>query len=198
MTFPRLVLSDRSETLCAAWEKAFDGVDAVDVRCGDFFGPETDALVSPANSFGYMDGGLDAAIRAHLGVEIEVAVQSMIVERFHGEMPVGTAAVVETGSPARTFLVVAPTMRVPENVAHTLNAYLAFRALLVEVARFNAGPGGARISSLTVPGLCTGWGAMDAERCAAQMRIAYAYASQPARTPGAGEIHDLHAELTSA
>jgi O-acetyl-ADP-ribose deacetylase (regulator of RNase III) len=42
-------------------------------------------MVSPANSFGIMDGGLDAAIRATLGRRAESAVQSLILEKQHGE-----------------------------------------------------------------------------------------------------------------
>ena len=78
-------------------------------------------MVSPANSFGFMDGGLDLAIRDALGYGVQKAVQEIIRERHHGELPVGAAEVVETGHASWPFLVVAPTMRVPERVAQTLH-----------------------------------------------------------------------------
>ena len=36
---------------------------------GDIFegGPEADAIVSPANSFGFMDGGIDMVYSRHFG-----------------------------------------------------------------------------------------------------------------------------------
>src|SRR4051812_45769268 len=162
----KIVLVDLWEPLIRAWSEAFAKFDQVEVRQGDFFTEDADALVSPANSFGIMDGGLDAAIRAQLGGLVETAVQRRIVEEHHGELPVGSAEVLSTGHSRWPFLVVAPTMRVPETVAQTLNAYLAFRAALLAVAKHNRASPNQRIHSIVVPGLGTGIGAMDARRCA--------------------------------
>ncbi len=54
-------------------------------------------MLSPGNSFGIMDGGLDLAIRSHLGLEVQERLQSLIVKQFHGELPAGCAIVVESG-----------------------------------------------------------------------------------------------------
>lgn len=197
MTLPtKIILADLWEPLVRAWREAFSAFEHVVVHEGDFFAQDADALVSPANSFGIMDGGLDAAIRAQLGGHIESAVQRRIVEQHHGELPVGAAEIVPAGHPRWPFLVVAPTMRVPESVGQTLNAYLAFRAALLAISRHNQGPL-ARISSVVVPGLGTGIGAMDARRCAAQMRIALDHASKPARIPSFSMIHQVHQALRS-
>lgn len=192
-----IYLIDHLKPLINAWEQAFEPYEEVEVHGGDFFSRDADALVSPANSFGIMDGGLDLAIRRALGGEIEGRVQAMILERHHGEMPVGAAEVVETGHARWPFLVVAPTMRIPENVAQTLNAYLAFRATLLAVAAFNRAAPGRRIGSLVVPGLGTGVGAMDERKCAAQMRIAFDAVRRPARIPSYEMIHRLHQTLRS-
>jgi O-acetyl-ADP-ribose deacetylase (regulator of RNase III) len=74
------------------------------------FSVEADAMLSPANSFGIMDGGLDKAIRDVLGPSIEDKVRARIVERHH-ELPVGLAEVVPTGDSRWPLLVCAPTMR---------------------------------------------------------------------------------------
>lgn len=72
MTLPaRIILADHWGPLTRAWSEAFSSIPAVEVRQGDFFAEDVDALVSPANSFGIMDGGLDAAIRGQLGGHIE-------------------------------------------------------------------------------------------------------------------------------
>jgi O-acetyl-ADP-ribose deacetylase (regulator of RNase III) len=199
MSLPtKIVLADLWEPLARAWSEAFARFDHVEVRHGDFFAEDADALVSPANSFGIMDGGLDAAIRAQLGGLVETAVQRRIVEEHHGELPVGAAELLPTGHPRWPFLIVAPTMRVPESVAHTLNAYLAFRAALLAVSKHNRSSPEQTIRSIVVPGLGTGIGAMDARRCAAQMRIALDHVTKPPRIPSFSMIQEVHHRLRSA
>jgi len=112
-----------------------------------------------------MDGGLDAAIRDALGFAVQQRAQRVIVERHHGELPVGAAELVETGDARWPVLVLAPTMRIPESVAQTLNAYLAFRAVLLACKRAN-------IASVVCCGLGTGIGGMEPRRSAVQMRMA--------------------------
>lgn len=198
MSLPtKIVLADLWDPLTRAWSEAFANVGPVEVRHGDFFAEAADALVSPANSFGIMDGGLDAAIRAKLGAPVETAVQRRIVEDHHGELPVGAAEVLPTGHARWPFLVVAPTMRVPESIAHTLNSYLAFRAALLAVKKHNQCSPDRSIRSLVVPGLGTGIGAMDARRCAVQMRIALDHVMGPARIPSFSMIHEVHDSLRS-
>lgn len=53
----KLVLADVKPALVAPWRRAFEGVTQVEVREGSIFDVPADALVSPANSFGFMDGG---------------------------------------------------------------------------------------------------------------------------------------------
>jgi O-acetyl-ADP-ribose deacetylase (regulator of RNase III) len=193
----RIFLIDRSHQLVEAWEQTFAPYDAVTPVQGDFFSQPADALVSPANSFGIMDGGLDLAIRDRLGAVVQSRVQNAIVEHHHGELPVGAAVVVPTDHDEWPYLIAAPTMRVPENVASTLNAYLAFRALLLAASRFDSADRGGRISSIVCPGFGTGVGAMSPRRCAAQMRLAYIQASEPSRIPSMHRIHQLHRTLKS-
>jgi O-acetyl-ADP-ribose deacetylase (regulator of RNase III) len=197
MLAERILLIDRSAPLCAAWSETFAAYEHVEVVAGDFFSRDADAMVSPANSFGIMDGGLDLAIRGRLGFEIQTRVQRVILERHHGELPVGAAEIVETGHARWPYLVVAPTMRVPESIAQTTNAYIAFRATLLAIRRHNEGTG-TRIRSVVVPGLGTGVGGMDPRRCAAQMRIAFDQVRKPARIPSYASIHETHFALRSA
>ena len=70
-------------------------------------------MVSAANSFGLMDGGVDAAITAFFGTQLQTRVQNHILREYLGEQPVGTAFVIETGDNNHPWLVHAPTMRVP-------------------------------------------------------------------------------------
>jgi O-acetyl-ADP-ribose deacetylase (regulator of RNase III) len=119
-----------------------------------------------------MGGGIDKAIDDLHGGAAQKAVTGAIAEQFFGELPVGAAVVVKLDSHRWPFVVAAPTMRTPGNVARTINAYLAMRAALIAVLRHNAA-GGSSIRSLAVPGLCTGVGGMPYEMASEQMKTAY-------------------------
>jgi O-acetyl-ADP-ribose deacetylase (regulator of RNase III) len=55
-----------------------------------------DAVVSPANSFGFMDGGVDWAYLQFFGEELQTRVQMVIRLQKFQELPVGGAVVVPT------------------------------------------------------------------------------------------------------
>ena len=188
----RVILVDRDAALVRAWGTVFEDVDDVEVAEGDYFERPAGAMVSPANSFGIMDGGLDLAIRDALGFAVQQRLQRAIVERWHGELPVGCAELVETGDARWPYLVAAPTMRVPESAANTLNAYLAFRAALLACVREPA------IASIVCCGLATGIGHMEPMRCATQMKLALRQARGPARIPSFQQIHAVHAALRAS
>lgn len=168
----QITLCDAHLPVVEAWQVYFPDVPGVTVLCDNIFTLEADALISPSNSFGRMEGGLDAQIVEFFGEEIEAEVQQVIRDRHDGELLVGLAEIIITNAPQFPFLVVAPTMRVPQNVARTVNPYLAFRAALRAVLDFNSLHGGL-IQTLLVPGLGTENGFMPPLRAARQMRAAY-------------------------
>ncbi|WP_444936418.1 macro domain-containing protein [Microbulbifer sp. JMSA004] len=131
-----------------AWSEVFEDFGVVGVIEGDFFSKSADAMVSPANSFGIMDGGLDLLIRDRLGFQVEDRVQARIKSDFHGEFPIGSAVLVPTSHENWPYLISAPTMRVPEDVSNTLNAYYVFRAILNSVQPFNRSNSPERINSI--------------------------------------------------
>jgi O-acetyl-ADP-ribose deacetylase (regulator of RNase III) len=191
----RVYLIDRLQALVDHWKEQFSDCPAVEAVAGDYFQRPADAMVSPANSFGIMDGGIDLAIRDQLGLEVERRVQAAIVENHHGELPVGCAEIVETGDERWRYLIAAPTMRIPESVAFTINPYLAFRAILVAVENFNKAKGKQEIASLVCCGLGTGIGKVNEARCAMQMRAAYQMMKARARIPSFEMIHEFHGKL---
>jgi O-acetyl-ADP-ribose deacetylase (regulator of RNase III) len=133
---------------------------------------KADAIVSPANSFGFMDGGIDALYTYQFGSGLQARLQAVIAAEFGGELPVGEVVVVPTGNVDIPWCISAPTMRVPRDVAATVNAYLAFRAALRAVLAHNA-RGDRRIGTILCPGLATAVGKMPVARCARQMRVAW-------------------------
>ncbi|MCL8208627.1 MAG: macro domain-containing protein [Actinomycetia bacterium] len=165
-----------SPRMVRAWRRAFAGTP-VTVLTGDILATARGgALVSPANSFGWMTGGLDEGIRrtyAVAGVDILTRVQAAICDQAAGELPVGQALVVPTPDGPFTHLVLAPTMRTPRPVPWSLNAYLAFRAALLAVRVWNAAEPEMPVRTLFCPGLATGIGRMPPRRAARQMRAAW-------------------------
>ena len=168
----RLTLCDTNASMTEAWLDKFYGVDGVEILEGDLLNTDADAVVSPANSFGDMGGGVDKRIDDFFGGEAQNRVVRSIRERYYGEMPVGVAIVVPMPNARFPFLVAAPTMRIPGEAADGINAYLAMRGLLVAVYQHNA-QSSPPIRSLAVSGLCTGVGGMSCGVSAHQMRVAY-------------------------
>ena len=193
----KLYLIDSKSELCDKWRQVFSSYPEVEVLRGDYFQQSADAIVSPANSFGIMDGGLDLAIRNELGFQIETDIQEVILNKYHGEMPIGSAEIINTNHDKWSYMIAAPTMRIPENTAFTLNAYIAFRAILIAINTFNQSKPKRPIKSLICSGLGTGIGSMEATKCAAQMRAAYKLIKEPSRISSFREIHKSHLALLS-
>jgi len=169
----RVTLCDQNPEVAQALAESFLDVDEVEVVVGSLFDTDCDALVSPANSFGDMSGGIDQKIDEFYAGQAQRVVMERIAEQFHGELPVGMASLFEMGTRRFPYLIASPTMRVPSRVPDTLNAYLSMRAALIAVLDFNRTHGDGRIASLAVPGLCTGVGGMAGENAAVQMKAAY-------------------------
>jgi O-acetyl-ADP-ribose deacetylase (regulator of RNase III) len=165
----QITLIDTNPSLGYAWQEYFSGIENVTIIEGDITTLTCDAIVSPANSFGFMDGGVDYAISERLGWDLEKELQKRIKALPEGELLVGKALILETGDPHIPFLISAPTMRIPTNfnIDTSINAYLAMKAVLI------ASVADERISSIAVPGLCTGVGGMRPGTCASQMFMAY-------------------------
>jgi O-acetyl-ADP-ribose deacetylase (regulator of RNase III) len=176
----RLVLAATDAALGDAWTEECGSLPEVAVHRGSILELDVDAVVSPANSFGFMEGGIDGVYRRHFGTQLQERLQAILRARHDGELPVGLAEIVATDHPRLRYLIAAPTMRVPMSVAGTLNPYLAARAVfrLVKHGAFGPGSGGegsvtSRVSSLAMPGLGTGVGGVSPRACARQVRIAY-------------------------
>jgi O-acetyl-ADP-ribose deacetylase (regulator of RNase III) len=165
----KIILSGLSPKLLDAWTEFFGKEENVSIIEGDITQIECDAMVSPANSFGFMDGGLDYALSERFGWDLEKRLQKIIKDSPEGELLVGQAILIKTGDSIVPYLISAPTMRVPTNfnIDTSINAYLAMKAILIK-AKSND-----NISTIAVPGLCTGVGRMQPIIAARQMFQAY-------------------------
>ena len=162
-----------------AWSRYFGATAHVSLHEGDILARRADAILSPANSFGFMDGGIDLAYSHTFGWHVQKRLQRAIWERHHGELLVGTAEIVETDHPRINYVIAAPTMRVPMILRETVNPYLAARAalLLIKHERFRDDPfAGETVASVVrtvaFPGMGTGVGKVGPNTCARQVRAA--------------------------
>jgi O-acetyl-ADP-ribose deacetylase (regulator of RNase III) len=184
----RYHLRDRNRAVVDAWRRHFADCPDVTVSAGDIFAEPADAVVSPANSFGFMDGGIDLAYSLRFGWHVQDRLQALLRAEHDGELPVGQAAIVETGDARFPLLISAPTMRVPMDVSATVNVFLAFRAAIRAARAYNR-TARRPIESILSPGLGTAVGRMHPQACARQMYHAYR-TCHLGRTPSPADLMD--------
>lgn len=164
----------------------------------DIKGSPNIAYLSPANSFGYMDGGVDAAYS-----EMFPGIQKLIQSKIKSYpfrtalglsyLPIGSAILadlnllkLQTGFETiplnsnivwedHCYLISAPTMWHPQDVSKTNNAYYALMSTLSLIKKYNTtAPDHRKIKTLMCPGLCTGYGKMSYAQSATQIEKALA------------------------
>lgn len=172
----KIYLIDSNPKVVESWEKVFQNQSQVEIYEGSIFDYSADAIVSPANSFGFMNGGIDFAISKHLGWHIEKKLQKIIREKYFGELLVGQAEIISTEHTQFPYLISAPTMRTPMTILHKPNVYLAMKAILtlVKYGKFEDGkPINEVVKTVAISGLGTGVGQVPPITSARQMRIAW-------------------------
>lgn len=166
-------LSYNQPELHDAWTKYLSDLDFVSIHQGDILKEPTDCVVSPANSFGYMDGGLDRLYTNYFGKVVQDSLQYQIQSYYNGELLVGNAVLVPTNNYKIPYLISAPTMRLPTRLDEkTDNPYLAMRAIILLIKQGTFRFPIDVVKTISIPGLGTGVGGVSAEKCAAQVRRA--------------------------
>ncbi len=149
----------------------------VRVHHGSVLDVTAHAVVSPANSYGWMRGGIDAAY-AQAFPDVEQNVRSAVLAYHGGELPIGEALVVPTGMRSPAWLISAPTMREPgeQLPGDTVHPYLAARAVFQvwRDGRLEEGLDVRRaVDVIAMPGLGTGVGGVPPQTCARQVSAAW-------------------------
>ncbi len=141
-----------------------------------------DVIISPANSFGELQGGIDMAYYINLGRnDLQEYIYDLIKTHYHGEILIGQYCIVnlqkmqqqkfgEIRYAKPQFLVLAPTMTVPLTVIGTRNAYYYMYAVLscmdVLLDKTN-------MRTVLCPVPCTGVGEMPINMAVFQMETAF-------------------------
>lgn len=179
----KIQLIDINSGMCNAWRDQFSACseEELEIFQEDFFKVKTHCFVSPANSFGFLDGGIDEKIRKYYerhDIDIQKIVWDTIVKDFDGELLVGQSVFVPVYNGCKMKpeqhvpdLIVAPTMRVPMILPDdSVNVYLAMKAIILRLKELQYHK---RVHTVSISGLGTGIGQMPYEKCAKQMKQAY-------------------------
>ena len=168
-----VTLIDINPRMVAAWRATFEENPEVEIVQGSMLEQPVDAWVTPTNSKGSMDGGLDAIIKNHLGAGIQTRVQKEIGRMHGGFLPVGHATCVPTGLDRPRYLISTPTMHASsQDISDTLNVALACAAAFQAVHMQNAAEPGS-IRAVALPGLGANTGKVPVEICADLMWTGY-------------------------
>ncbi|MBK8256837.1 MAG: macro domain-containing protein [Polyangiaceae bacterium] len=199
----QLILTSVSDNLTNAWRRFCGNYPGVQIYQGSILDVPCDAVVSPANSFGFMDGGIDALYTHTFGPIVQHRLRTVIRDVYGGELLVGQAEVVETSNPNIPYLIAAPTMRVPMILSDSVHPYLAARAVLRLAlhGRFQHGkllgePVRDHIQRVAMPGLGTGVGQVSPNVCARQVAqaiedVLLGNYTEPSTWAEASERHQL-------
>lgn len=171
----QIYLLDFNNEMITAWKKhfhpIFDDIAPVEFVQNDFgtfmeeHEVDIDAVVSPANAYGLMDGGYDEALTKYFGNELQLMVQKKIVQELYGEQPVGTS--ISLKIPHRNIrLIHTPTIRTPSEIKDQTIIYQCMRTTLMEALNNNC-------KSVVIPAFGGSTGRVEPDIIAKMMYRAY-------------------------
>jgi len=146
----KVLIADNNRAVVTAVEQ-YD--PTFDIAFGNPLAFDIDAVVSPANTKGIMNGGFDAALRRFFGTIIEVKARRFLDQHL---LDVGQAAAIRTTHKKIKWLIIAPTVSIKGNG-------FSGRDTVAYACGFNAVMAAHKVGaqSLGMTGLGTGAGALD-------------------------------------
>ncbi len=128
----------------------------IEIQKGDITKVNADAIVNPANSYGWMGGGSAGAIKKAGGEEIE----KEVVEK--APLEIGRAVATTAGKLPHKAVIHAPTMTSPAEKAMDYNVAMSVRGalLLADDQKFK---------TIAMPGMGTGIGDFPKDKAAKAM-----------------------------
>ena len=147
--------------------KDFEEVEVVEDNFIHFMNnhKNVECVVSPANSFGFMDGGFDKAIVRYFGIGVKKEVRKYINNYLYGEQPVGTSIMVNIPD-SNKKLIHTPTMRLPSIIQDQAVVYQCMRVTMMMAINNN-------IQSIVIPSFGGETGRVDPRLVASYMRQGY-------------------------
>ncbi|MFH1510761.1 MAG: macro domain-containing protein [Candidatus Woesearchaeota archaeon] len=144
-----------------------------DFRIGDIFKEHGGSLVSPANSYGDMRGGIDKQYSKRFA-GLEGRLKSYIESYHGGRLEIGKAQIVPTHDEKFPYVIVTPTVENPGDQASEGSVLKAMEAVLKETLWLNNTQEiSKKIEQLLCPGLGTGSGGLAPGDAARAIATAY-------------------------
>lgn len=161
-----LIFCDIDTDVINALKNHFASVNEVRFKVGNLLDSASNVVLSPANSYGFMDGGIDHDYYSFFGKGLQTKIHEKVRSRPEGFLPVGASELIETGHKKIPYLILAPTMLHPE-IIPAYNVFRAFRAALrcIKDHKLNY--------PVYSPGFGTGVGNVDPDEAAKMMFEAY-------------------------
>ena len=160
-----LTFVDHNFEVVRAYSQAFSKINGCKFQHDNIFRVGPGTLVSPANSHGDMNDGIDRDYKEKFeGIEGRLA--NFIGNIHAGKLEVGKAQIVPTHDKNHPYIVFAPTVERFGDASSEENVRLATKAILMEVLKFNKKPEGRGIARLLIPGLGTGCAGLFPEESA--------------------------------
>ena len=145
---------------------AFASYEEVGILQGDILNVASNCVVSPANSSGMMDGGIDLDYLGYFGSHIEKELQELISKLPAPGLKIGTCVHLETGDSDITWMIAAPTVVEP-GFTEKVNIGRALYALLKHLKNY------PHLQPCYSPLLGSGVGGVLPEVAAKEMASAY-------------------------
>jgi len=149
----KIYLLDQNPDMVAEWKKVFNETFELKIVNDNFrhfmdTHKDIDGIVSPANSYGVMSGGYDAAIIEYLGEMTQTNVFTILDAKYYGYQPVGSCMAVCYG---KHVILHTPTMRIPEEIIDPRVIYDCTYACLAKAKT-------CHLKAIVIPafGACTG------------------------------------------
>ena len=172
MSLKNIIIFDINETFIEEAKRLQKyGITVIKSRVEDLIkNRKLNFIVSPANCFGFMNGGIDK-IYMSIFNDIQNTVQNKIkmiglkTKSGRNYLPIGSAITVPTNNPKCPNLICAPTMFYPSNILGTDNVIFCFVAIIYLALQNNN-------MVIGCPGLGTGVGQMPPKNVVDQLEKA--------------------------
>ena len=82
----KIILSGIETAITDAYERFCGDLEIVEIYKGSILKVNCDAVVSPANSYGFMDGGIDMLYSRYFGWKVQERLQHKIQTKHYGEL----------------------------------------------------------------------------------------------------------------
>lgn len=194
-------LVDTNSNLCKEWKKEFASILSdkninPNIKYSihnstlqdHLINYKSDSIVSPANSFGIMDGGVDYYISQYYGGTKNFIpfIRKALDDEFCGIQNIGTSFIIdlieylyknnlnnENYKYYPRYLIHTPTMRTPSLIKNKSDIiYSCIWSILCSLRKHNTNLKN-NINSVIITGLGTGAGGVDEIYCAKQMSLAF-------------------------